>query len=61
MLFIFLQEGEPDPILLVVFILGAFLMRSAGCVINDFFDKDFDGKVERTKERPLVTGTVSPK
>jgi 4-hydroxybenzoate polyprenyltransferase len=35
-------------------------MRSAGCVINDFLDRDFDGKVERTKSRPLVTGEVSP-
>ena len=36
-------------------------MRSAGCVINDYFDKDFDGKVDRTKDRPIVTGEVSPK
>ena len=57
--FYVLTGGKPDPVLLVVFILGAFLMRSAGCVINDFFDQDFDGKVERTKERPLVTGAVS--
>ena len=59
--FYILTGGEPDPILLIVFSLGALLMRSAGCVINDFFDKDFDGKVERTKERPLVTGSVSSK
>ena len=57
--FYILTGGEPDPVLLVVFILGALFMRSAGCVINDFFDQDFDGKVERTKERPLVTGAVS--
>ena len=36
-------------------------MRSAGCVINDYFDRDFDGKVKRTKNRPLVTGEVKPK
>ncbi|MCS5548372.1 MAG: UbiA family prenyltransferase, partial [SAR86 cluster bacterium] len=42
-----------------IFCIGTFLMRSAGCVINDLFDKDFDGKVERTKERPIVTGEVS--
>ena len=36
-------------------------MRSAGCVINDYFDKDFDGKVDRTKDRPIVTGEISPK
>ena len=59
--FYILTGGEPDPILLIVFSLGALLMRSAGCVINDFFDKDFDGKVERTKGRPLVTGSVSSK
>ena len=44
-----------------LFVIGTFLMRSAGCVINDFFDRDFDGQVERTKSRPLVTGEVSPK
>ena len=59
--FYILTGGEPDPILLIVFSLGALLMRSAGCVINDFFDKDFDGKVKRTKGRPLVTGSVSSK
>ena len=42
-----------------LFILGTFLMRSAGCVINDYFDKDFDVSVTRTKNRPLVTGAVS--
>jgi len=59
--FYVLTEGEPNNILLVVFVLGTLLMRSAGCVINDFFDKDFDGKVERTRERPLVIGVVSSK
>ena len=41
--------------------LGAFLMRSAGCVINDFADRNIDGHVERTQHRPLATGSVSPK
>ena len=59
--FYVLTEGEPNSVLLVVFALGTFFMRSAGCVINDFFDREFDGKVERTKERPLVVGIVSPK
>ena len=59
--FYILTEGEPNNILLGVFVLGTLLMRSAGCVINDFFDKDFDGKVERTRERPLVIGVVSSK
>ena len=53
-------EGRPSPIVLIVFILGVFLMRSAGCAINDFADRKFDGDVERTKQRPLVTGAVTP-
>ena len=51
--------GVPDLKLLVIFCLGTFLMRSAGCVINDLADRDFDGSVTRTRERPLVTGAVS--
>lgn len=57
--FVILKEGSPNLALIVIFCVGTFLMRSAGCVINDFFDKDFDGRVERTKDRPLVTGLVS--
>ena len=57
--FMILKEGSPTLKLVIIFCLGTFLMRSAGCVINDFFDKDFDGKVERTKKRPIVTGEVS--
>jgi 4-hydroxybenzoate polyprenyltransferase len=52
-------EGKPDATILVVFMLGVLLMRSAGCAINDFADQNFDGDVERTKNRPLVTGNVS--
>ncbi len=59
--FFILTNGNPDYFLMGLFVIGTFLMRSAGCVINDFFDRDFDGKVERTKNRPLVTGVVSPK
>jgi 4-hydroxybenzoate polyprenyltransferase len=44
-----------------VFVLGTVLMRSAGCVINDYADRDFDRHVERTKERPLTAGKVSTK
>ncbi|MBS63947.1 4-hydroxybenzoate octaprenyltransferase [Salinisphaera sp.] len=51
--------GMPDPWVLCVFVLGAILMRSAGCVINDFADRKIDGYVRRTKERPLATGEVS--
>ena len=52
-------EGRPDALVLVVFILGVILMRSAGCVINDFADRDIDGHVQRTRERPLAAGRVS--
>jgi 4-hydroxybenzoate polyprenyltransferase len=46
--------------ILVIFLLGTVLMRSAGCVINDFADRDFDPRVERTRNRPLAAGLVSP-
>ena len=59
--FFILTNGNPDYFLMGLFVIGTFLMRSAGCVINDFFDRGFDGQVERTKSRPLVTGEVSPK
>lgn len=54
-------EGMPSIANLLIFILGVILMRSAGCVINDFADRKVDGHVERTKERPLVTGDVTSK
>ena len=53
--------GKPDWIVVWVFILGTVLMRSAGCVINDYADRDFDRHVERTRERPLTAGKVSTK
>jgi 4-hydroxybenzoate polyprenyltransferase len=52
-------QGIPDPFILGVFLTGTVLMRSAGCVINDFADREFDGYVARTKGRPLPTGEVS--
>jgi len=52
-------DGWPSLHLLLVFSLGVFIMRSAGCVINDFADRKIDGKVERTKNRPLVSGLMS--
>ena len=52
-------EGTPDTGLLLIFIAGTFLMRSAGCIINDLADRHVDGAVERTRERPLVTGEVT--
>ena len=54
-------KGKPDPLVLVVFLLGVLVMRAAGCVINDFADRNFDGHVERTKHRPLARGEVSPR
>ena len=53
--------GSPDPDILLIFISGVFLMRSAGCVINDFADRDMDPHVERTRDRPLAAGRVTPK
>ncbi len=53
------SAGRPDWMLVWVFALGTLLMRSAGCVINDFADRDFDKHVERTRARPLTTGQVS--
>ena len=55
------SNGLPDLYLLGIFIFGAVLMRSAGCVINDFADRHFDGHVERTCNRPLATGYISAK
>ena len=52
-------QGLPPLHLVVIFTLGTFIMRSAVCVINDFADRKVDGFVERTKERPLVTGAIS--
>ena len=54
------SEGRPDPLILLVFVVGVFLMRSAGCVINDYADRDFDPFVQRTRDRPLATGRVTP-
>ena len=58
--FFILKNGSPSLELVAIFCVGTFLMRSAGCVINDYFDRDFDGKVKRTKNRPLVTGEIKP-
>jgi 4-hydroxybenzoate polyprenyltransferase len=53
--------GMPPWTLLIVFCLGTLLMRSAGCAINDFADRDFDGHVKRTADRPLAAGRISAK
>jgi 4-hydroxybenzoate polyprenyltransferase len=53
-------EGRPDPDIFLIFVLGVIIMRSAGCVINDFADREYDANVTRTQNRPLVTGAVAP-
>src|SRR6185295_1153012 len=53
-------DGRPDPRLLLLFVAGVVVMRSAGCVINDFADRDIDPEVERTKDRPIAAGRVAP-
>lgn len=55
------SNGKPDLLVLTVICLGVVLMRAAGCVINDYADREFDPHVERTKQRPLATGQVKPK
>src|SRR5512137_3142733 len=51
--------GRPDERVFVIFVLGTFVMRSAGCVINDFADREFDPHVRRTADRPLAKQSVS--
>lgn len=55
------SDGKPDLLILFVFVMGVILMRSAGCVINDLADKDFDRHVKRTVDRPIAAGKVSKK
>ena len=57
----FAAGGPPPLLVFVVFVLGTVLMRSAGCAINDYADKDFDPHVARTRERPLAAGRVRPR
>lgn len=57
----FAAQGLPDGRILVIFVLGTVLMRSAGCVINDFADRKIDPHVERTKNRPMAAGRVGSK
>ena len=53
--------GEPDPAVVLVFVAGVFVMRSAGCVMNDFADRGIDPHVRRTMNRPIVSGRVTPR
>jgi 4-hydroxybenzoate polyprenyltransferase len=54
------SDGKPDLGQLLIFTIGTALMRSAGCAINDFADRDFDKHVKRTAERPLTSGRIAP-
>jgi 4-hydroxybenzoate polyprenyltransferase len=53
--------GHPSPEIVVIFVLGTFLTRSAGCAVNDFADRDFDPYVERTRNRPLAAREITPR
>lgn len=53
-------EGDPDPLVLAIFVSGVVLMRSAGCVINDYADRKIDPEVARTQSRPIPMGLVRP-
>jgi 4-hydroxybenzoate polyprenyltransferase len=55
----FASDGKPDWRLVAIFTVGTVLMRSAGCAINDFADRDFDKDVKRTAERPLTSGKIA--
>jgi 4-hydroxybenzoate polyprenyltransferase len=54
------SRGQPKPNIFVIFVAGTVLMRSAGCAINDYADRRFDPHVERTKDRPLAAGRITP-
>ncbi len=53
------SAGLPERHLLLIFVVGVYLMRAAGCVVNDYADRHFDGHVKRTRNRPLATGRIS--
>ena len=54
------RRGMPPPMVLWIFVLGTVLMRSAGCAMNDWADRDFDARVKRTRERPVAAGRIAP-
>jgi 4-hydroxybenzoate polyprenyltransferase len=55
------SSGHVAPRLLAIFVAGTVLMRSAGCAINDYADRNFDRHVKRTSERPVTSGAIAPK
>ncbi len=54
-------EGRPDTKIVLIFVAGVVVMRSAGCIINDYLDRDFDRHVSLTRNRPLTAGRISPR
>jgi 4-hydroxybenzoate polyprenyltransferase len=54
------SQGWPEAHLIIIFVMGSFVMRSAGVIMNDLADRSFDAQVERTRHRPLVSGQLSP-
>jgi len=54
------SRGHPDWSVVLIFVVGTVLMRSAGCAINDYADRDYDGQVARTRKRPLAAGQIKP-
>ncbi|MGU9956545.1 MAG: 4-hydroxybenzoate octaprenyltransferase [Arenicellales bacterium WSBS_2016_MAG_OTU3] len=54
-------DGLPQPLHVIIFAAGVFIMRSAGCVMNDYADREFDAEVKRTQNRPLATGEIQPR
>jgi len=54
------SRGRPDWVVVWIFVLGTALMRSAGCAINDYADRNYDGRVSRTRDRPLAAGSIRP-
>ena len=55
------SNGRPAIDIVVIFVIGTFIMRSAGCAMNDWADRDFDGRVARTRKRPLAAGEIAPR
>ena len=55
------SDGKPEPRLVLIFVLGTVLMRSAGCAINDYADRNIDRHVKRTAQRPLTSGQIQPR
>jgi 4-hydroxybenzoate polyprenyltransferase len=53
------SRGKPNPRIFIIFVVGTVLMRSAGCAINDYADRSFDPRVQRTRDRPLAAGRIS--